>query len=198
MCKCEKFGTAEETADKPATKSTETKCLECGCNAPGESHGITTTNDLTNFSKPSNVSTATMVNAGEMPKSAELEDQELPTEDSPTPDVEEEVKQIVEEAIKSATKSLSTEIANLVSANKAATEKAMGLENELAIAKSQAVYGGPKRTVKPIDHASNDLLVKAATYKAKADATTDPDLVKGYKALYEEFLAKHTASTESN
>jgi hypothetical protein len=41
-------------------------------------------------------------------------------------------------------------------------------------------------------------LVKAATYKAKADATTDPDLAKGYKALYEEFLKKSAASSESN
>jgi hypothetical protein len=48
------------------------------------------------------------------------------------------------------------------------------------------------------DHASNDLLVKAATYKAKADATTDPDLAKGYKALYQEFLDKHSALSESN
>jgi len=204
MCKCDKFEIADKPVkEKPATKSTETKCLECGCNAPGESHGIATTNDLTNFSKPSNVSTATMINAGDTPKSAEPEDQELPADEataevSPTPEVEEEVKAIVEEAVKSATKSLATEIANLVSANKAATEKAMGLETELATAKSLAVAGGPKRTTKPIDHASNDLLVKAATYKAKADASTDPDLVKGYKALYAEFLAKHAASTDSN
>ena len=124
--------------------------------------------------------------------------EEVATEDSTTANVEEEVKAIVEEAVKSATKSLSAEIANLLSANKAATDKAVSLETELATAKSLAVAGGPKRTIKPVDHASNDLLVKAATYKAKADASTDPDLAKGYKALYQEFLAKHSALNESN
>ena len=225
-CKCAKFVTADETADKPvkekpssAAKSVTHKCLECGCGTPQDSHGATTVSDLTNFSTPANVSTATMINAGDTPKSAEgeevkeLEDQELPAvkeaapaeeaaeeaaEVSTTENVEEEVKAIVEEAVKSATKSLTNEIANLISANKAASEKAVGLETELATAKSLAAAGGPKRTIRPVDHASNDLLVKAATYKAKADASTDPDLVKGYKALYQEFLAKHAAATESN
>jgi hypothetical protein len=32
--------------------------------------------------------------------------------------------------------------------------------------------------------------VKAATYKAKAEATTDSVLAKGYMALYAEFSAK--------
>ena len=193
-----------------ADKSAENKCLECGCHTPEESHGR------------SDVTTADMVAPSETPKSAEvaeteLEEQELPveeateeaapaeevveeasTEDSTTENVEEEIKAIVEEAVKSATKSLTAEIANLIAAKEAASDKAVGLETELAAAKSLAVAGGPKRTIKPIDHASNDLLVKAATYKAKADATTDPDLAKGYKSLYEEFLNKAAASSESN
>ena len=204
MCKCEGgFKAAEDKA-----KSAEGhKCLECGCNVPQDSHGR------------EDVTTAEMVTPDEAPKSAEateevkeLEDQELPAseeaapaeteeaakEDSATENVEEEIKAIVEEAVKSATKSLTIEIANLVAAKEAASEKAVGLETELAAAKSLAVAGGPKRTIKPIDHASNDLLVKAATYKAKADASTDPDLSKGYKALYQEFLAKHATLTESN
>jgi hypothetical protein len=37
---------------------------------------------------------------------------------------------------------------------------------------------------------TNDLLVKAATYKAKANATTDPVLAKGYMALAKEYYAK--------
>jgi len=70
--------------------------------------------------------------------------------------------------------------------NKAAT-----LENELATAKSLAVGGGPKRTSNPIDaNATNDLLTKALVYKQKANATTDPMLAKGYKALYDEYMAK--------
>ncbi len=192
-----------------AEKSAENKCLECGCHTPEAAHGRT------------DVSTADMVSPSETPKSAEvteteLEEQELPveeateeapaeeiaeeasTEDSTTANVEEEIKAIVEEAVKSATKSLTAEIANLIAAKEAASDKAVGLETELAAAKSLAVAGGPKRTIKPIDHASNDLLVKAATYKAKADATTDPDLAKGYKSLYEEFLNKAAASSESN
>lgn len=205
-CKCEGGFKAMDKA-----KSAEShKCLECGCGVPQDSHGS------------AEVTTAQMISPAETPKSAEateevteLEDQELPveeeaaveevkeaeeasTEDSTTANVEEEVKAIVEEAVKSATKSLTAEIANLLAAKEAASEKAVGLETELAAAKSLAVAGGPKRTVKPIDHASNDLLVKAATYKAKADATTDPDLAKGYKALYQEFLGKHSALSESN
>jgi hypothetical protein len=207
---CDKYMGAKEDAEKSADVE---KCLECGCNQPGQTHGMDKLPD------GSNVSTAVMVSPSETPKSAEateteLEEQELPVteeaapaeeaddaaskEDSTTENVEEEIKAIVEEAVKSATKSLTVEIANLLAAKEAASEKAVGLETELAAAKSLAVAGGPKRTIKPIDHASNDLLVKAATYKAKADATTDPDLAKGYKALYEEFLKKSAASSESN
>lgn len=101
----------------------------------------------------------------------------------------EEVEAIVEQAIKSATQSIKTEIASLVSAKEAALSKAVSLESELAIAKSLAVAGGPKRTGTSVAQ-SNDLLVKAATYKAKAQATTDPVLAKGYKQLADEFFAK--------
>ena len=48
------------------------------------------------------------------------------------------------------------------------------------------------------DEATNDLLVKAATYKAKADATTDPVLAKGYRALHAEFIAKATTPKSEN
>ena len=101
----------------------------------------------------------------------------------------EEVEAIVEQAIKSATQSIKTEIASLVSAKEAALSKAISLESELAIAKSLAVAGGPKRTGTSVAQ-SNDLFVKAATYKAKAQATTDPVLAKGYKQLADEFFAK--------
>ena len=40
------------------------------------------------------------------------------------------------------------------------------------------------------DEAQNDLLVKAASYKAKADASTDPVLAKGYRELANDFLQK--------
>lgn len=177
MCKCEGgFKAAEEkekSAEAEEVKELEDQELPVAEEAPAEE-------------------------ATEAPVEEVAVVEEVAAEDSTTSNVEEEVKAIVEEAVKSATKSLSAEIANLLSVNKTATEKAVSLETELAAAKSLAVAGGPKRTIKPIDHASNDLLVKAATYKAKADATTDPDLAKGYKALYQEFLGKHAALSESN
>ena len=105
----------------------------------------------------------------------------------------EEVEAIVEQAVKSATASIKSEIASLVSAKEAALEKAVKLEEELAIAKSLAVAGGPKRTASTISNEPNDLLVKAASYKAKANATTDPILAKGYKQLAEEYFAKADA-----
>jgi len=198
-------------ADKPveAKKSEEiSKCLECGCNQPGETHGLTTTNDYANVSKPSHVTTAEMYTPDETPKSAEADevdeaapaDTDVPAEE----DVKEEVstdeklvdvEAIVEEAIKSATKSIKTDIAELLSAKEAAESKASRLETELAEAKSLALAGGPKRTAKPVSETSNDLLTKAAAYNAKAQATTDPTLAKGYSALAKEFLAK--ANTES-
>ena len=107
-----------------------------------------------------------------------------------------EVEAIVDQAIKSATASIKTEIASLVSAKEAALEKAVSLENELALAKSLAVAGGPKRTGTS-QAQPNDLLIKAATYKAKANATTDPILAKGYMELHKEFLAKANNSDKN-
>jgi hypothetical protein len=148
-----------------------------------------------------------IVPPAETPKSAEAEAtevapevteeapavEETPAEDAPKVSADDitpaEVEAIVEQAIKSATASIKTEIASLVSAKEAALEKAVSLENELAIAKSLAVAGGPKRTGTS-QAQPNDLLVKAATYKAKANATTDPVLAKGYMELHKEFLAK--------
>lgn len=169
------------------------KCLECGCGIPEASHGR------------ADVSTAEIITPDETPKSAEpteevkeLEDQELPAEVSDGENLSEKIEAIVEKAIKSATESLKSEIAELTNANEAAVTKAVNLESELAVAKSLAVAGGPKRTIKPIDHASNDLLVKAATYKAKADASTDPDLMKGYKLLADKYFAEADVLNKSN
>ena len=77
----------------------------------------------------------------------------------------------------------------MVAAKEAALTKAVSLEEELATAKSLAIVGGPKRTGSSLGQ-PNDLIVKAATYKAKANATTDPLLAKGYKALADEYFAK--------
>ena len=105
-----------------------------------------------------------------------------------------DVEAIVEQVVKSATESLRAEIATLVAAKEAALEKSVSLESELAIAKSLAVAGGPSRTAKPLSTKINDNLTKAAIYKAKANATTDPVLAKGYKQLAEEFYSKASDS----
>ena len=213
----------EEISELSTDKSSDIgKCLECGCNQVGSNHGATTTNDFANVAMPSNVSTAQIITPGETPKSAEADEvvaeekteeapavEETPAEEAPV--VEEtteeapkvsaedisnaEVEAIVEEAIKSATKSIKSEVALLVSAKEAALSKVTSLESELAIAKSLAVAGGPKRTGTS-QAQPNDLLVKAATYKAKAEATTDPVLAKGYKELAKEFFAKSAEASK--
>lgn len=205
---------AADTDEVDAEKSAEiSKCLECGCNQPGTDHGLTVTNDFANVAKPSHVTTAEMYAPGETPKSAEGEEPEVKAndeevkaeevaEEAPATEAVEatensaevnpaDVEAIVEQVVKSATQSLKSEIAELVAAKEAALSKAVGLEAELELAKSLAVAGGPSRTAKPINvKTTNDLLTKAAIYKAKANATTDPTLAKGYKTLAEEFLAK--------
>lgn len=209
----DKYMAADEDAEKSAEIS---KCLECGCSQPGTDHGLTTTNDFANIAKPSHVTTAEMYAPGETPKSAEGEEPEVKANDdevkaeevaAEAPAVEAvettensaevnpaDVEAIVEQVVKSATQSLKSEIAELVSAKEAALSKAVGLEKELELAKSLAVAGGPSRTAKPINvKTTNDMLTKAAIYKAKANATTDPMLAKGYKTLAEEFLAKAEA-----
>ena len=219
MCKCEGGYKAAGDDEVDAEKSADVvKCLECGCNQPGSDHGLKTTNDFANISMPSNVSTAEMYAPGETPKSAEADDTaaeeapveepaveetpaEAPVEEAVTEDSEAktevdaaDVEAIVEQVVKSATESLRAEIASLVSAKEVALEKSVNLESELAIAKSLAVAGGPSRTVKPLSTKINDNLTKAAIYKAKANATTDPVLAKGYKQLAEEFYSKATDS----
>jgi hypothetical protein len=160
-----------------------------------------------------NLDTATIVPPSDSPKSAEVGGlevadtvaEEVPaTEEAPVEEAKEvsadensadKLEAIVEEVVDKATKALKSEIANLVSAKEAAEARAMNLETELATAKSLAIGGGPKRTANPIDvKATSDLLTKAAVYKAKAQATTDPVLAKGYKQLAEEFLSKHDES----
>jgi hypothetical protein len=207
----------EAEADEEAEKSADLgKCLQCGCNAPGSDHGLKTTNDFANTAIPAIVTTAEMYAPGETPKSAEAD--EAPTEEAevvetpaetaveeavtenseaPTEVDATDVEAIVEQVVKSATESLRAEIASLVAAKEVALEKSVNLESELAIAKSLAVAGGPSRTTKPLSTKINDNLTKAAIYKAKANATTDPVLAKGYKQLAEEFYSKAADSTNN-
>lgn len=188
---CDKYYKADADAEKSAEV---TKCLECGCGQPGSDHGLTQTNDFANVAKPSHVTTAEMYSPDQTPKSAEPDDAEKKEEEDEVSADEPksaDVEAIVEEAIKSATQSIRTEIEALMSAKEAAEGRAMSLETELATAKSLAAAGGPKRTAKPVAETSSDLLVKAAMYNAKAKATTDPTLAKGYRVLAEKFAAEH-------
>ena len=179
------------------------KCLECGCGMPGQDHGLSTVQipgNNSGISTTANVSTATIMtpeqNAGSI-KSAEGEEpvvaeEASAAEEAATNDILDEsaVAEIVEKAVKSATESVKAEIASLQAATKAAEEKAVALESELVTAKSAAISGGPKRTGRIAVTQTNELLLKAAEYKAKAAATSDPILIKGYKSLEKEFLSK--------
>lgn len=98
---------------------------------------------------------------------------------------------IVEKAVKSAMKSVEAEVAELKSAKEAVENKAASLETELATAKSLAIGGGPKRTtIATGAETPNEWNAKANLYFAKASATTDHDLAKGYRAMAKDFLAK--------
>lgn len=116
----------------------------------------------------------------EAPKSAEPESSSLNAD---------EVEAIVEKAVKSAVDSAMAEAEANFSAKEAELlAKTASLEEELAKTKSLAIAGGPKRTAPAIDLTSpNNLLVKAAVARAKANATTDPDLKKGYLIQAEEY-----------
>jgi hypothetical protein len=199
MKRCMKAGETEEAFDKRCKMYKEAMDKEANPNPVPTEETYATLAD------------AKIVPPAEAPKSAEVGNlevadiepevkeeeapavEETPAEETPKVSADDistaEVEAIVEQAIKSATASIKTEIASLVSAKEAALEKAVSLENELAIAKSLAVAGGPKRTGTS-QAQPNDLLIKAATYKAKANATTDPILAKGYMELHKEFLAK--------
>ena len=109
------------------------------------------------------------------------------------------IADIVEKAVKSAMKSVEAEVAVLKSAKEAVENKAASLETELATAKSLAIGGGPKRaTIATGVPTTNEWKAKADLYYAKASATTDQDLAKGYRMMAKDFLAKATAPAESN
>ena len=193
MCK----GCSYMSAEKSATAE---KCLDCGCHKPAESHGR------------ADVSTAEMVSPTDTPKSAEADEVvETPAEtveEVATEEIKEDseveasedksLETLIELAVKSAMESVKSEIDALRAEKESAVEKSVTLEAELATAMTKTVAGGPKRTAIVTGAQSNEYLLKAATYKAKADATTDPVLAKGYKALYAEFSAKGGAPVDGN
>jgi hypothetical protein len=196
--RCKEAGMAEGYAEK---------CYNKYMAAEKEIEASAAATDMTPTAETgANLNTATIIPPADTPKSAEAEEapvaeevaEEAPAAEEVTEEVSvdenstDKLEAIVEEVVEKATKALKSEIANLVSAKEAAEVRAMSLETELATAKSLALGGGPKRTVSPVDvKATSDLLTKAAVYKEKAKATTDPVLAKGYKQLADEFLAKY-------
>ena len=192
------------------------KCLECGCGDVSNAHGKTQTivTGATPTNEVANVSTATILtpdSLGGSVKSAESEtdapvdeakieaaEELLEEKATETPEIldEKSVTAIIEKAVKSATDSVKAEITELQNATKAAEEKVVALESELVIAKSAAAAGGPKRTGRVVVTDTNELLIKAAEYRIKASATSDPILAKGYKALEKEYLSKAGTPSE--
>lgn len=127
--------------------------------------------------------------AADAEKESDEDKEEKVSEDDESED-DDAIKALVEKAVKSAMESVRAEIDTLRAEKESAVEKSVKLETELTTALSKTVAGGPKRTATTYGAESNEYLVKALTYKAKADATTDPVLRKGYSDLYEEFNAK--------
>lgn len=207
----------DNETDLAATASTH-KCLECGCNTPQATHGLTqvAVTGGTEGAEMANVSTAAMVSPDEtpLPKSTEtivppstieevgtIIEEEDSDEDNSTDKsllADAKLNDIIEKAVKSAMKSVEAEVALLKSAKEAVENKAASLETELATAKSLAIGGGPKRaTIATGANKTNEWKAKADLYYAKASATTDQILAKGFRDMAKEFLAKAEPEVES-
>lgn len=192
------------------------KCLECGCNMPSATHGLTQVpvTGGTPANEMANVSTAVMVSPDETPKSATtivppstieevgtiIEEEDSDEDNSADKSLLADVKlnDIIEKAVKSAMSSVEAEVALLKSAKEAVENKATALETELATAKSLAIGGGPKRTtIATGANKTNEWKAKADLYYAKAATTTDLILAKGYRDMAKDFLAKASTEAES-
>ena len=217
MCKghhTEKELVAEDGEEE--MKSATNKCLECGCNMVGTDHGggminlpDGTQSHMTTavMSSPDQMPVGSPVMAPPTPKSVDTITP-LPTIETVGTQIEEEdsdeqdsadkslladvnITDIVEKAVKSAMATIEAQVAELKSAKEAVENKASALESELATAKSLAVNSGPKRTtIATGANKTNEWQAKASLYQAKAAATSDPILAKGYRDLAKDFLAK--------
>jgi hypothetical protein len=181
------------------------KCMECMSDKAPKVPD--TTEELESDQAPDTMERNDMVNIEEK-KSADAEETtedsateevvEAPTEETPAEEVP-TIDEVVEKAVKSAMKSVEAEMVALRADKEAAVTKAVELETELSNALNKAVAGGPKRTAtKMSDQSQNSALVKAAIYKAKMDATTDPLLFKGYADLRNAELKKAGHLDEDN
>lgn len=101
------------------------------------------------------------------------------------------VDAIVAKAVKSAKAAVLKELDAMEAANKAALAEVESLQAELTKAKAAAAAGGPKRgRLKVHSKDAEEFSLQAAAYKAKAAATTDPLLAKGYTDIAEDLLRK--------
>jgi len=167
----------EMGADKSATG----KCLECGCDTPGEAHGRTdvTTAEMIDLGAEKSAEADAPVDVTAMIAEAITEQTPEVSEDETSED--EGLKALVAEAVKSAMEKFEAEKASLVAEKESAVEKALSLETELATALEKTVAGGPKRTATQLStETQNAHITKALQFKAKADASTDPLLARGY------------------
>jgi hypothetical protein len=205
----------EEVSEAQGGMSTDKsvhKCLECGCGVPQATHGLTevpaVAGQITG-NEMANVSTAAMFSPDETPvmnanTGAKSADPEETPEDSSTEKVEEKaslpesvIADILEKAVKSAKESVQTEIDIIKSAKEAVENELTSVKTDLAKAQSLAIGGGPKRTVlKTVSAEPNDDARLANEYFAKAAATTDKELAKGYRELAQEFLVKSQPKAE--
>lgn len=176
----------EETAEGPAGSGAEHELGEAKEVAPSEDEEMakSTATEIipdTTVDEP--------IIPGIDPEHLEDSEDKVSSEKSLLADIN--ITDIVEKAVKSAMKSVEAEVAKLKSAKEAVENKAASLETELATAKSLAIGGGPKRTtIATGAETVNEWNSKAELYFAKASATTDHDLAKGYRAMAKDFLAK--------
>ena len=199
MCKgCTK--SAHMAAEKSETVD---KCLDCGCHKPSETHGRTdvstaqiVTPEQGAGSEKSADADATVeeVVAEEKTEEVAVEaTEEVSADDSAEKTLlsDDTVNAIIEKAVSMVTESVKAEVGLAKAALEAAESKAASLETELAQAKSAAIGNGPKRSSIAAGKTQTDnLLVKAAEFNAKAARTTDSVLAKGYRDLANELIAK--------
>ena len=193
-CKsCKDSGGCDKSPCSKCMMAKADKCLECGCHKVDQSHGL------------SDVTTAEMVSPTDTPKSTitplptiervgDVQDDEIyESEDSDkSAQTDDAYTAIIEKAVKSATETFRTEVEILKSSY---SEEINKLQDELAVANSKAAKGGPMRSGKKAIE-KNDFALLAAQYNAKAAATSDPLLSKGYREMADDFIAKSTQPAE--
>jgi predicted nucleic acid-binding Zn-ribbon protein len=210
--KCKTDGGCNSKMCKGCTKSshmaaekseTVDKCLDCGCHKPSETHGRTdvstaqiVTPEQGAGSEKSADADATVEDVVAEEKTEEVAveaTEEVSADDSAEKTLlsDDTVNAIIEKAVSMVTESVKAEVGLAKAALEAAESKAASLETELAQAKSAAIGNGPKRSSIAAGKTQTDnLLVKAAEFNAKAARTTDSVLAKGYRDLANELIAK--------